>query len=1657
MLSLRSSARTCGARVLGAAAALLILAAVAPALAQVVVGPRIVVNGTSPAGPATVALPEDRTVLRKLKLAKEQIDAKSYAEAVNLLGRLLESSEDYFFKPDPESKSHYSLRKELERLIGELPAEGRRHYDLRFGPAAQKLLTEALAAGDWRSLEEVTRRYFHSEAGYQAGWLLADYYLDQGEPLVAAKTLERLQKAPPKTLETLEPALSIKLAASWLLMQREDRAKAVLEQLSKTHRSASLTLAGQEIDLFAPGGEPLARLRKHLPELFQRAVSASEYLLARGDAARSGMGASHVTQVQRVWTAQHYGGGPAEESKEGNEQTIVEAIQRGVTLQRQQNQPVLPAAQPIVIGDLVVMRTATHLWALDCRREGYRLWPTAQDRDLLDLIEGKKGNFPANPEIIRGGRRLGAVNPYAANQTAIRDEVLRQRALFDATYGTLSSDGNYIFCVEGLDPIPFGYAGYIGGLPVSGQSLTSTTNRLSVYEIASQLRLMWELGGVKSTQEGAKNRPLAGSFFLGPPLPLAGRLYALTETNKQIAVQTIEQRKGAAPQPLWSQPLCGVELGVESDPTRRMAGLTPAHSDGILVCPTAAGAVVAVDLTTRSLLWAYTYGRDEYSTYGGLPPGAIVVGPGGARPHIGHGQGWADTGVVIAEGKVLVTERGSRYLHCLNLEDGSLAWKVDRQEGLFVGGVHDDTVLVVCPTGVRAYKMSNGAPAWAVAGTQPLGGAKVAGRGFHHSGVYILPLDNGRLASVEMKTGDVKLTQDKLTDDPVSTDGNIGLGNLVCVNGWLISQDLYGVLGFRQASLETLSEALKKNPDDVPSLIQLGELLRQKGRLDEAVPHLRRAAGLTKSWDTQRLVARALIEGLQTDFAKYRQQVSELDRLTTVPEAGELRAQYLRTYSDGLLAAGDHRAAFDAFLNLAQGDPHDAPLMPVGDSLALRSDRWLESRWARLLETAAPEARGEMEKAIAARFAAAQRDASPDALRLALAYFSNHPAAEAGRQRLAELLLAQNDKPRLEVELLLRGLERSTDRQKSAGAVAALAEFYRTALAHGFPAARHYYDRLKSELATVAGPGGKTGQQLFDEALAADEKFRDYLQPKPWPTGKITARSAYITGGPELPVRSLPTSAGVQTYIDTTLLADPLAGAYRYQIRGGCFIALSTGGREVWRVPLANVNKDGDPGIAGAVPTMAYGHRLAAHGHLLALVTGFEIIGIDASPGADDASRLLWRHSLTKLGESDDSRNLTPTPSIEIMPWGQSAFRYSSPQGDLGSLDPVVGAQQVSFLRGSELVTVDALSGDVLWKRGGIPLGSDLVGDDEHLVVMAPDQTKASVYRALDGELIGTRSVPPRAQRMAAFGCRVLCWSGGGEEKVTLKLVDVLAEKTLWSSEFSSSPKAAFAGPDEIGVLDVRGAAQSGRDAFQLISLADGKVRFSSLVVGAGVDAATGIHLLRSADRYVLAVTNAAQPAAGLRVPGRIAPTSYGNALGAAFILGRVYVIDRRTGKLVKDWEAPGIGLPLLQPPDSPVVAFVTTSYGVRTIGGAGGGLTRVPSYTTVAHFLDKRTGQIVHRESFSAQTNRTAETSLIVGPGHKVELQHQMSSLVLTFSGAAPDEKEREKIKGLDLSLGITVTPTPGAPAVPVRRGFLPGLPVPIPVEPAPVPALPR
>ena len=83
---------------------------------------------------------------------------------------------------------------------------------------------------------------------------------------------------------------------------------------------------------------------------------------------------------------------------------------------------------PLIIGDKVVMRTSTSLWAIDFNT-GRRLWemPLAQ----RGLGNGEYQNRDTQDVPM-----------------AVQDVF---RTWIDSAYGTLSSDGRYVFSLEDVD------------------------------------------------------------------------------------------------------------------------------------------------------------------------------------------------------------------------------------------------------------------------------------------------------------------------------------------------------------------------------------------------------------------------------------------------------------------------------------------------------------------------------------------------------------------------------------------------------------------------------------------------------------------------------------------------------------------------------------------------------------------------------------------------------------------------------------------------------------------------------------------------------------------------------------------------------------------------------------------------------------------------------------------------------------------------------------------------------------------------------------------------------------------------------------------------------------------------------------------------------
>ncbi|MBW3600785.1 MAG: PQQ-like beta-propeller repeat protein, partial [Planctomycetes bacterium] len=873
--------------------------------------------------------PPDRELRQLVEGAKEAIAQERFGDAVEALNALLvdPQMEDYFLGSGEGTQ--LSLKAEARRLLGNLPPAGREAYEQKFGREARQMLDEAIQQANPERLSQVARLYFHSQAGMEAAMLLGRFHLNRGRPLAGALWLKRLTEASEQASKhgpaaaaydpgaKYDPDLSILLAECWLEAGLNDSARQTLIELKQRTPEAKVRVGEQRIPLFAEDASALEWMDALLVARREGGARESDWTLFRGNPARNAETAGGFPLPQFVWQT------PA-----SNDPAEMEQIARLEKSEfRSAQVPALPAAQPLAIQDIVVMRTPEHVVGVDFR-QGKRVW-------LFPAPNSGLGDYDHSDDALP--------MPQAEEE---RSKELKQRIWEDAPYGQLSSDGEAVyfvhelgFALEGMRPMVVGRGGQVQENTKSQKSF----NQLVALDLRSEGKLRWIIDG----KTGETEPRLAGAFFLGPPLPLSGQLYVLAEVNAEIRLVVLDARTG---QLQWMQQLAHVDPSnatILHDAHRRLAGATPSFADGVLVCPTSAGAVVAVDVAARSLLWGYQYRRN---TSGQMAPNAFG---GHQQQPRDIGKRWADAVAVIADGRVLVTPVESEYLHCLDLLTGEMLWQQPRGESLFIGGVHDGRALVVGKTHIAALDVVTGKIDW----KQEIG--LPTGRGFLSDGNYYQPVyhttasDAGEeraryeLVQIDVETSDVAARVE--TDQP--------LGNLVCHRDQIVSQGAQWIGAVYQVEplRRTVEERLKKDADDPWALARHAQLLRHDGKDQEALAALRRSYELAPEDYTRQLLIDTMLKFLAADFAAHREYVDEIQRLDP---ASDQRGEFLRLLIAGYQASGEPEKAFEACLKLSGLDlegaagPSRPPMDQIGAHLTVRRDRWIRARMQELIDAA---------------------------------------------------------------------------------------------------------------------------------------------------------------------------------------------------------------------------------------------------------------------------------------------------------------------------------------------------------------------------------------------------------------------------------------------------------------------------------------------------------------------------------------------------------------------------------------------------------------------------------------------------------------------------------------------------------------------------------
>ncbi len=709
-------------------------------------------NGEEPASAPPrfsrlITLPTADDLQRKLDAAPDYLKAAAWERAIALLQSVLEHPEDGFVRVSrrgadgTEGFQWVSVRGEAARILGTLPPQGLELYQISCGSKAAELLAEGRKRGDLLQVAVVAQRYPYTSAGRAAADLLATHHLDRGRYAAAAHHFARLLARP--DADRLAPLTLFKAALAF------HRAGDTTGAAAAWKRLAARSPRGLVLDGRVRSPAELKSEVTRPPRAGGEPPPAHEWLAFRGNVARAARAPGIVGSLESRWQQ------PTTEHRH-TRAWVEEALERVAS---NPSEVVVPGAVPLVTGDRVVFRTRRGVTALD-RRTGRLLWEARLNGSLEQLATES------------------AWLPYTPQWVSSYIQAFAHVVLENSTVGTLSTDRRLVFAVEDLaiPPYPHDYGAFYSrngqGLRFAGAAdLTWAVYRSRLVAIELDTgRVVWEAEGDWSRE------PVQSVHFLGPPLVLGGRLYAVTEQDQTLRLVCLEAATGKG---IWSQGLAGPKRNVLIDGARRTWAAHIAQADGVLICPTNAGAVLAVDEATGGLLWAHVY-RDEPPP---IPLGRRVRGArrvrGPQAPTIE--VKWKACAPLIHQGKVLVAAPDGDGLDCVDLWTGALLWRAKYDDcDLYVAGVYRDRALVVGRQRCGAVRLADGKMMW---GAET---PRVSGQGVLAGKCYYLPVRR-----CETTGGPALLAVDVATGRIVArtlVPGEEPPGNLVLTDRELLSQ-----------------------------------------------------------------------------------------------------------------------------------------------------------------------------------------------------------------------------------------------------------------------------------------------------------------------------------------------------------------------------------------------------------------------------------------------------------------------------------------------------------------------------------------------------------------------------------------------------------------------------------------------------------------------------------------------------------------------------------------------------------------------------------------------------------------------------------------------------------------------------------------------------
>ncbi|GIW79630.1 MAG: hypothetical protein KatS3mg105_1437 [Gemmatales bacterium] len=1460
---------------------------------------------------ASISLKVDSRLKRRIEAAVDLLKEQNWGDAVYVLQGLLDGPEDAIFEQTTEDgKTRWtSIKAEANRLIGSMPKEGLEVYELQWGAKARNLLQQAKLQPEERTDEElrsmtpaeilgrVAKNYLHTKAGTEAAELLATLRLQRGEPDMAVLHFKQLLSRPNYEAS---PLTLLKAAIACQMVGDENGVGQFLDRL----------------EAVAPGGVRLGeervsldRLRAELAKVSRASfaiASAEIWPTFRGNQSRTAVGEGSTPFLDDIKWKQDI-------TREGQTKQWIDVAARFV--KDYKKEPLIPAFCPIAAGGKLVYRSYSGIDAVNLS-DGKLAWEQVLDRSLYRLL------------------RDGNTSRMLAQWWQLYGQSGKQQVLFEnSLVGTLSTDGQLVYGVDDLPFPPYAHA-YMFGRPQQFGALSDMieNNKLTAIELNSG-KLRWELGGNGNTE-------LDNSFFLGPPLPLSGKLYLLNEKAGELRLICLDphavdpQTNRATPKVVWMQKLASFLNPLQRDIGRRLHAAHLAYGEGVLVCSTNAGAVLGVDLLTQSLVWAYRY--EEQSVLPTQPNRFVPYG----MPSIE--LQWRGSAPIIHNGYVVFTAPDATSIHCVRIRTGERVWKKPRGNDLYLAGVFDDNVVIVGSDTCRSLDLATGRLRWKLDTGMP------SGQGIASAdGRYFLPLASsaGRTKTepevcvIDIAAGRIiARTKTRWNPHDNTRSGEVP-GNLLFCDGKVISQTIDQVVAYPQlkVKLAEMNQSIAKDPNNPFGLTERAELRRHEGDLQGAIQDLRVALNNNPD-DKTRTKARQLLyesysEALQRNFNENEKYLADYFALchVDIPNGAsrELKRQleeerdrrvanYYALVAKGKEKQGKLVEALENYIEFGKLG-NVAKLVPIIDepTAQARPNVWVQVR-IQAMTNAAPELRKPLEENINRRWQAVRDSNDPTKLRQFINVFGamSQFGAQA-RLRLAELLIEQRPGPRdfREAELQLLHVRATGDKQQAAQATEALARLM--AAKNLLDDAAYFYRLLGSDYADVVVKDGKTGADFFND-LATDKRFLASLDrpDNQWSGENISAKEVPQQYRPFQQLYSfepvgewLPFHQRYQLFFNIQMQQLQLRDCGTNQI--------------VW---TQNVNRQNNNNLQYLYWTRSASRAkqkqvklyYAVQGHLAVIQIGLRVFAVDLLH-----HQLLWEKA---VGDDD-------------LPISRNRHMTRTPDGDIFLVFPDGRSRRVAFPDVFEpgfvclqdfdsLEAIDPLTGTPLWSRSDINSWNRLFGNSRY-VCMAEVLQNGNVNgtRVLDARNGMSLPAPDFSEQYKSMvsddGGLLYVRSSDAKGNILVQKYQVSSGKVLWQATFS--PNAVVAESEVPGFVAVVEPRQNGK--LTILDMRQQKEVMHASLRPEHLKDIENLILLEDYERFYLAVSQVFR--AQVNVFGNPQPGFYAG-IASVPVNGWLYAFAKNSGQLRWIADVPNQTMLLEQFKKLPVVVFSSITYDAR-------------------------------------------------------------------------------------------------------------------------------